>query len=165
MGWILLRPRLISFVVYLITMLSIAGGWLPTYFVDKKKMDPYAGRMKSMLIFAFVPLLVLFAQPLGHISVLLPVVIIGLAGAAHQAWSANIFSTVGDMFPKYAVATITGIGEGWRRVSSFLINKGSGMLFDYSIATNLRFLGFEGINADFIIFAFVLFLILSVGLL
>jgi ACS family hexuronate transporter-like MFS transporter len=146
------------FVVYLITMLSIAGGWLPTYFVDKKKMDPYAGRMKSMLIFAFVPLLVLFAQPLGHISVWLPVVIIGLAGAAHQAWSANIFSTVGDMFPKYAVATITGIGGMAGGVGSFLINKGSGMLFDYSIATNLRFLGFEGINAGyFIIFCICAF--------
>ncbi|HOV72011.1 MAG TPA: MFS transporter, partial [Dysgonamonadaceae bacterium] len=73
------------FLVYLITMLSIIGGWLPTYFVDKKKMNPYAGRMKAMLIFAFFPLLVLFAQPLGHVSVWLPVVIIGIAGAAHQA--------------------------------------------------------------------------------
>ena len=146
------------FLVYLITMLSIIGGWLPTYFVDKKKMNPYAGRMKAMLIFAFFPLLVLFAQPLGHISVWLPVVIIGIAGAAHQAWSANIFSTVGDMFPKYAVATITGIGGMAGGVGSFLINKGSGMLFDYSIATNLRFLGFEGINAGyFIIFCICAF--------
>ena len=146
------------FLVYLITMLSIIGGWLPTYFVDKKKMNPYAGRMKAMLIFAFFPLLVLFAQPLGHVSVWLPVVIIGIAGAAHQAWSANIFSTVGDMFPKYAVATITGIGGMAGGVGSFLINKGSGMLFDYSIETNLKFLGFEGINAGyFIIFCICAF--------
>jgi ACS family hexuronate transporter-like MFS transporter len=40
------------------------------------------------------------AQPLGQITYWLPVIIIGIAGAAHQAWSANIFSTVGDMFPK-----------------------------------------------------------------
>ncbi|KAA6343191.1 Hexuronate transporter, partial [termite gut metagenome] len=41
------------FVFYLITLLSIFGGWLPTYFVVKKGMNPYAGRMKAMLIFAF----------------------------------------------------------------------------------------------------------------
>ena len=80
-------------------------------FVEKQGMHPYAGRMKSMLIFAFFPLLALFAQPLGHITFWFPIIIIGIAGAAHQAWSANIFSTVGDMFPKSAIATITGIGS------------------------------------------------------
>ncbi|MBL7732119.1 MAG: MFS transporter, partial [Chitinophagaceae bacterium] len=88
------------FVLYSITLLSIVGGWLPTYFIEKKGMDPYAGRMKAMLIFAFFPLLTLLAQPLGYISVWIPVIIIGIAGAAHQSWSANIFSTVSDMFPK-----------------------------------------------------------------
>jgi len=38
------------------------------------------------------------------------VVLIGLAGAAHQAWSANLFTTVSDMFPKHAVASIIGMG-------------------------------------------------------
>jgi ACS family hexuronate transporter-like MFS transporter len=56
------------FVLYMITLLSIIGGWLPTYFVEKKGMNPYEGRMRSMLIFAFFPLLALVAQPLGHIS-------------------------------------------------------------------------------------------------
>ncbi|RYG06653.1 MAG: MFS transporter, partial [Chitinophagaceae bacterium] len=93
------------FVLYMITLLSIIGGWLPTYFVDKKGMNPYEGRMRAMLIFAFFPLLALAAQPLGHITYWIPVIIIGIAGAAHQAWSANIFSTVGDMFPKKAIAT------------------------------------------------------------
>jgi ACS family hexuronate transporter-like MFS transporter len=78
--------------------------------MEKKKMDPYEGRMRAMLIFAFCPLLILLAQPLGHISVWVPVILIGIAATAHQSWSANIFSTVSDMFPKYAVATITGIG-------------------------------------------------------
>ncbi len=142
------------FILYLITLLSIIGGWLPTYFVDKLKMNPYAGRMRAMLIFAFFPLLALLAQPLGATSMWFPVVIIGIAGAAHQAWSANIFSTVGDMFPKSAVATITGIGGMAGGVGSFLINKGSGNLFDYSEATNMKFFGFEGINAGyFIIFS------------
>jgi len=124
--------QLAIFVLYLITLLSIIGGWLPSYFVEKKGMNPYAGRMKAMLIFAFFPLLALLAQPLGHISYWVPVIIIGIAGAAHQAWSANIFSTIGDMFPKKAIATITGIGGMAGGIGSFLINKGSGALFDFS---------------------------------
>ena len=142
------------FVLYLITLLSIIGGWLPTYFVEKKGMNPYAGRMKAMLIFAFFPLLTLLAQPLGSVSVWIPVIIIGIAGAAHQSWSANIFSTVGDMFPKSAIATITGIGGMAGGIGSFLINKGSGKLFDFATNTNMKFMGFEGIKAGyFIIFS------------
>jgi ACS family hexuronate transporter-like MFS transporter len=142
------------FVLYAITLLSIIGGWLPTYFVDKKGMNPYAGRMKAMLIFAFIPLLTLLAQPLGYISVWIPVIIIGIAGAAHQSWSANIFSTVGDMFPKHAIGTITGIGGMAGGIGSFLINKGSGMLFDFAKTTNMKFMGFEGIESGyFIIFS------------
>ncbi|MGA9212464.1 MFS transporter [Kaistella sp.] len=123
------------FILYAITLLSIIGGWLPRYFVDRLGMNPYSGRMKAMLIFAFFPLLALVAQPAGSISYWFPVIIIGIAGAAHQAWSANIFSTVGDMFPKRAIATITGIGGMAGGLGSFLINKGSGVLFDYSHKT------------------------------
>ncbi|RYG27369.1 MAG: MFS transporter, partial [Burkholderiales bacterium] len=54
------------FVLYAITLLSIIGGWLPTFFVEKRGMNPYEGRMRAMLIFAFFPLLALLAQPLGH---------------------------------------------------------------------------------------------------
>ena len=147
------------FVLYTITLLSIIGGWLPTYFVEKKGMNPYAGRMRAMLIFAFFPLLALLAQPLGYISVWIPVIIIGIAGAAHQAWSANIFSTVGDMFPKSAIATITGIGGMAGGIGSFLINKGSGVLFDYTAETKMKFMGFEGIEAGY----FIIFSICSVA--
>lgn len=124
--------QLAIFVLYAITLLSIIGGWLPSYFVEKKGMNPYAGRMRAMLIFAFFPLLALLAQPLGGYSYWIPVIIIGIAGAAHQAWSANIFSTIGDMFPKKAIATITGIGGMAGGIGSFLINKGSGALFDFT---------------------------------
>ncbi len=147
------------FTLYAITLLSIIGGWLPTYFVEKKGMNPYAGRMRAMLIFAFFPLLTLLAQPLGHISVWIPVIIIGIAGAAHQSWSANIFSTVGDMFPKSAIATITGIGGMAGGIGSFLINKGSGKLFDYATESNMKVLGFEGIKAGY----FIIFAICSVA--
>ncbi|MFV0391034.1 MAG: MFS transporter [Paludibacteraceae bacterium] len=147
------------FVLYLITMLSLVGGYLPTLFVDKMKMEPYAGRMRAMLIFAFFPLLALLAQPLGHISVWIPVIIIGIAGAAHQAWSANLFSTIGDMFPKYAVATITGIGGMAGGVGSYIINKGSGVLFDYSEQTHMKLFGFEGIEVGY----FIIFCICAVA--
>lgn len=146
--------QLAIFVLYLITLLSIIGGWLPSYFVEKKGMNPYAGRMKAMLIFAFFPLLALFAQPLGHLTYWLPILIIGIAGAAHQAWSANIFSTIGDMFPKKAIATITGIGGMAGGIGSFLINKGSGLLFDHAKITQMQVLGFKGEEAGyFIIFS------------
>ncbi|WP_185211017.1 MFS transporter [Sphingobacterium mizutaii] len=142
------------FVLYAITMLSIIGGWLPTYFVEKKGMEVYAGRMRAMLIFAFFPLLILFAQPLGEYSYWFPVILIGISAAAHQSWSANIFSAVGDMFPKKAIATVTGISGLAGGVGSFLINKVSGVLFDYAEQTNMKVFGFEGIESGyFIIFA------------
>lgn len=146
--------KLLIFVLYAIVMLSIIGGWLPRYLVDKRGMNPYTGRMRAMLIFAFFPLLALMAQPLGHISYWFPIIIIGIAGAAHQAWSANLFSTIGDMFPKSAVATITGIGGMSGGIGSFIINKGSGALFDFAQASNLKYFGFEGIRSGyFIIFS------------
>lgn len=147
--------QLAIFVLYAITMLSIYGGWLPTYFVEKKGMNAYEGRMKAMLLFAFVPLVVLFAQPLGHISYWIPVILIGFAGAAHQSWSANIFSTIGDSFPKRAIATVTGIGGLAGGVGAFIINKTSGWLFDYAKETQMTFMGFKGEEAGyFIIFSF-----------
>lgn len=152
------EATLTLFVLYMITLLSIIGGWLPTYFVEKKGMNPYKGRMRSMLIFAFFPLLALVAQPLGYISYWLPIIIIGIAGAAHQAWSANIFTTVSEMFPKKAIATITGIGGLAGGLGSTLINKGSGLLFDYNKETNMGFMGFEGIEAGY----FIIFSICSV---
>ena len=91
---------LLIFTLYLIvTVVSIGGGYLPTYFVEKRGMNPYLGRMRAMLIFACLPLLGLFAQPLGTYSAWWPAILIGLLGAGHQAWSANLYSTIGDMFP------------------------------------------------------------------
>ena len=102
--------QLLIFVLYAITMLSIYGGKLPTIIINKTGKDPYAARMQAMFIFALFPLLALFAQPLGNYSYWYPIIIIGIAGAAHQSWSANIYSVVGDMFPKSTIATIVGIG-------------------------------------------------------
>ena len=137
----------------IVTILSIGGGYLPTYFVDKKGMNPYAGRMRAMLLFACLPVLALFAQPLGAYSAWWPAIIIGLVGAGHQAWSANLFSTIGDMFPKSTIATITGIGAMAGGIGSFLINKGSGVLFTYAEGQGsaFTFFGFEGKPAAYMI--------------
>ena len=131
-------------ILYSITVIgSVFGGKFPTYFINRG-MNPYAGRMRAMLIIAFFPLVVLFAQPLGYISYWVPILLISVGASAHQAWSANIFSTVGDMFPKSAIATITGIGGMAGGIGSFFIQKGAGMLFTYSGDTNMQFMGFEG---------------------
>ena len=138
----------------IVTVVSLFGGYLPKIFVEKKGMEPYAGRMRAMLIFAFFPLFALFAQPLGGVYGPWAVaIIIGIVGAAHQSWSANIFSTTGDMFPKSAVATITGIGAMAGGVGSFLINKGSGMLFDHAanLGEAFQFMGFTGKPAGYMI--------------
>ena len=137
----------------IVTVLSIFGGYLPTYFVDKLGMNPYLGRMRAMLIFACFPLLGLLAQPMGQISPWWPAIIIGLLGAGHQAWSANLYSTIGDMFPKSTIATITGIGAMAGGVGSFLINKGSGLLFTYAENKGdaFSFMGFDGKPAGYMI--------------
>ena len=150
--------KMLVFVLYtIVTIVSFGGGYLPKYFVEQKGMEPYSGRMRAMLIFAFFPLLALFAQPLQNVSVWFPAIIIGLAGAGHQSWSANIFSTVGDMFPKSTIATITGIGNMAGGIAAFFINKGAGMLFVYAAAQGdaFSFLGFCGKPAGYmIIFCF-----------
>ena len=137
----------------IVTVLSMFGGYLPKLFVENKGMNPYQGRMLAMFIFALFPVLALFAQPLGQYSAWWPAIIIGLVGAGHQAWSANIYSTVSDMFPKSAVATITGIGAAAGGLGSMLINKGSGMLFTYAEAQGeaFTFMGFDGKPAGYMI--------------
>ena len=148
------------FTLYLIvTVISIFGGYLPKVFVEKKGMNPYHGRMLAMLIFAFFPIAALFAQPLGMGSgnPWWPAILIGLAGAGHQAWSANLFSTIGDMFPKSTIATITGIGAMAGGVGSMIIQKVAGKLFTYAenAGSAFTFLGFEGKPAGyFIMFCF-----------
>ena len=145
---------MLIFVLYLIvTVLSLYGGYLPKLFVEKQGMNPYAGRMKAMLIFAFLPLPALFVQSAGAHWVWWAAIIIGLAGAGHQAWSANLFSTIGDMFPKSAIATITGIGGMAGGIGSFFIQKGAGALFTYSEEAGqaFTFMGFEGKQAGYMI--------------
>ena len=118
-------------ILYSMTMIgSIGGGWFPLYFINKG-YNPYEGRMKAMFFIALFPLVVLLAQPLGYISFWLPVLLIGVGASAHQAWSANLFTTVSDMFPKKAIGSIIGIGGMAGGIGGVLVSKVGGYLFDY----------------------------------
>lgn len=118
-------------VLYSMTMVgSIGGGWLPTYFLNRGA-DIYHGRMKAMLLIALFPLVVLLAQPLGYLGFWVPVILIGIGASAHQAWSANLFTTVSDMFPKHTVGSVVGIGGMAGGLGGVLLTKLGGWLFDH----------------------------------
>jgi ACS family hexuronate transporter-like MFS transporter len=117
--------------LYSLTMIgSVGGGWFPTYFINKGH-EVYSGRMKAMLLIAIFPLVVLLAQPYGSISYWIPVLLIGIGASAHQAWSANIFTTVSDMFPKKAIASVVGIGGMAGGIGGVIVTKIGGALFDH----------------------------------
>lgn len=96
--------------VYVLSSIgSVSGGYLPLGFI-KRGMPAFQARKTTMLLIACCVFPIVFAQYLGQLNMWLAVLVIGIAAAAHQAWSANIFTTVSDMFPKRAVASVTGIG-------------------------------------------------------
>ena len=108
---------------------SVFGGWVPMYFI-KNSWPVYRARKTSMFIYALCAIPVLAAQILGGYDMWYAVSIIGFAAAAHQAWSANIFTTVSDMFPKHAVASVTGIGGMAGGLGGIVVSKAAGALFD-----------------------------------
>lgn len=109
--------------VYLIsTVGSVAGGWLPMFFINSLKWSVYKARKTAMLIYAFCVLPIFFTLLLGQVSYWLAVMVIGLAAAAHQAWSANIYTTVSDMFPKNATGSVTGIGGMFGAVGGIFLS-------------------------------------------
>lgn len=89
-----------------VTVLSIVGGWF-TGWLTKSGWTVTRARKTGMFIFALLVIPIYAVTSVGDWTAVL---LIGLAGAAHQAWSANLFTTVSDMFPKRAVASIIGIG-------------------------------------------------------
>jgi ACS family hexuronate transporter-like MFS transporter len=94
--------------------------------------------MKAMLVIAFIPLVVLLSQPFGNISFWVPVLLIGIGTSAHQAWSANIFTTVSDMFPQKAIASVVGIGGMAGGFGGVIISKIGGWLFDGYKITGIK---------------------------
>jgi MFS transporter, ACS family, hexuronate transporter len=123
-------PFAVAVVYTVATFGSIFGGWLPKQFINGG-MDANKARKLSMFIFAIFPLSVLMASRLGAINTWLAVGTIAIACAAHAAWSANIFTTVSDMFPKKAVASVTGIGGMAGAIGGIFIARAAGQLLKH----------------------------------
>ncbi len=120
----------ISLVYVLATLGSVFGGWLPMNLI-KNGWEVFKARKTSMLFYAFCAVPVISAQIMGSYNMWFAIGIIGFACAAHQAWSANIFTTVSDMFPKKTVGSVTGIGGFAGGVGGIVVSKSAGWLFDY----------------------------------
>jgi ACS family hexuronate transporter-like MFS transporter len=105
-----------TFIVYGVAIIgSVYGGSIPMTLI-KRGWPVYKARMTAMLIIAIFPLVVLTTQYFGNVehfgkmAAVFAVATICIGAAAHQAWSANLFTTVSDMFPKKTVGSVTGIG-------------------------------------------------------
>lgn len=115
----------------IVTVLSIAGGWLTGY-LAKKGWSVTRARKSGMFLYALCVIPILGATSVGDWPAVL---LIGLAGAAHQAWSANLFTTVSDVFAKKDVGTIVGLGGMAGSVGGILFPWFSGWLLDRLPAT------------------------------
>jgi ACS family hexuronate transporter-like MFS transporter len=128
-----------TFIVYGIAIAgSVFGGGLPMRFINKG-MAVYKARMTAMLMIALLPLLLLTTQYFGNkdtfgsYASILAIGVICIGAAAHQAWSANLFTTVSDMFPKKAVGSVTGIGGMAGGLGGVLVQLLAGRLTDHYI--------------------------------
>lgn len=110
------------------TVGSIGGGYLSSYFIQKG-WPVFKARKTAMLIIALCVVPILGAQFTSNIWV--AVGLISLAAAAHQAWSANIFTTASDMFPKRAVSSVVGIGGMAGAIGGALFPLLIGYILDY----------------------------------
>ena len=114
---------------------SIYGGGIPMTFINRG-MPVYQARMRAMLLDRRVPVDRAATQYFGdvaHFGRMAAVLACGticVAAAAHQAWSANLFTTVSDMFPKKAVGTVTGIGAMAGGLGGVVVQKLAGILTD-----------------------------------
>ena len=116
------------------TIGSVGGGWLPAPFI-RMGMSPTKARLAAMSLCAclVVPIIAVNYTDSEWVAV----VLLSLAAAAHQGWSANLFSTTSDMFPRAAVGSVTGIGGMAGSVGGILLATYSGFILQmtHSYAT------------------------------
>jgi MFS transporter, ACS family, hexuronate transporter len=123
------KPSIHLAAVYTATTIgSVGGGWLSSYFISRG-WDAVKARKATMLIAAFCVLPIITAR--FATDIWMAVGIISLAAAAHQAWSANLFTIVSDMFPKHAVSSVVGLGGMTGSIGSTLFPLLVGYLLDY----------------------------------
>lgn len=129
--------RMPTFIVFGVSILgSIYGSSIPLTLI-KRGMQVYKARMATMFGIALLPLAVLLTQYFGDVSrfggaaAALAIAMIAIGCTAHQAWSANLFTTVSDMFPKKAVASVVGIGTASGGIGGVLVQLLKGKLGDH----------------------------------
>jgi len=139
------KPSLPLVIVYTATTVgSIGGGFLSSYLI-KKGWKVQRARKTSMFIIAVCVTPIMLAQFTQNISV--AVGLISLAAAAHQAWSANIFTTVSDYFPKKDISSVVGVGGMAGSVGGILFPFIVGIILDhYKLLGNIT----AGYNIIFI---------------
>ena len=101
------RKYMIMMIYAVASVGSVAGGWLAGSFM-KKGWTTNKARKTTMLICAVLVVPVMFSAVTG--SKWVAAALITIAASAHQAWSANVFSLAGDMFPRRVVGSVTGLG-------------------------------------------------------
>ena len=117
-------------VVYLIADIgSVGGGWISSTLI-KRGWTINRARKTAMLICAISVVPVMFAANASSLWV--AVLLVGLAAAAHQGWSANIYTTASDMFPRKAVGSVVGLGGMAGAVGGMLISKLVGYILQFT---------------------------------
>jgi len=115
-------------VIYLLADIgSIGGGWLSSHLI-KRGWTVNAGRKTAMLVCALAVVPIIFASKVS--SMWAAVLLIGLAAAAHQGFSANIFTLVSDMVPRKGISSVTGIGGMAGAVGGMFVAKAVGWVLD-----------------------------------
>ena len=115
-------------VIYIIADIgSVGGGYISSTLI-KRGWSINKSRKTAMLVCAIAVVPIIFASITS--SLWLAVVLIGIAAAAHQGWSANIFTLSSDMFPKQAVGSVVGIGGMLGAVGGMIISPFVGYILD-----------------------------------
>ena len=117
-------------VIYIVSSMGgLTGGWLSGKLI-RNGMSVNGSRKITMLIAAIAVMPIAFAAE--QTSMWSGVAIVSIAAAAHQAWSANMFTTASDMFPKHATASIVGIGGMAGAVGGMIFTKITGYVLQYT---------------------------------
>jgi ACS family hexuronate transporter-like MFS transporter len=118
------------FAIYgMATVGSVGGGWLSSFLI-KRGWTVNASRKTAMLACAMAVVPIVFASTAS--SLWLAVILIGLAVAAHQGWSANMFTLATDMFPTEAVGSVVGIGGMFGAIGGLLFAKITGYVLQWT---------------------------------
>ncbi len=106
---------------------SIGGGWLSSFFI-KRGWSVNKGRKTTMLICALLVTPIIFASSAGNVWI--AVALLSLATAAHQGWSANLFTTVSDVFPRKVVGSVVGLGGMFGAIGGMLVATATGFILE-----------------------------------